>query len=68
MEDHAEGCDASHWHSNSRVFGLQNKTSTTIVNSDDPGGCGFGKIAEVPVEFVDLTLEQSAALIANVTP
>src|SRR3989338_2368041 len=61
-------CNASHWHAGGTVYGLKTKTSTDIVNATDPNptSCGFGKIGEVPEEFIDITFEQSTELIKNI--
>jgi hypothetical protein len=61
-----DACDAPHYHGG-MVYGLQTKTSTTIVNTTDPAprACGFGKVSEVPVEWIDITFEQSQELIKH---
>ncbi|MEK7462402.1 MAG: hypothetical protein AAB618_02405 [Patescibacteria group bacterium] len=61
-------CNASHYHSigvEGLVHGLKSKDSTEIVTMTDPlpDSCGFGKVAEVPVEKITITLEQSEQLI-----
>jgi hypothetical protein len=62
-----DACDSDHYHGG-QVFGLQSKTSTTVVNMNDPApnACGFGRVAEVPVELIDITLEQSVELLKNI--
>ena len=61
------GCDSDHYHGGT-VYGLQTKTGTNIVNMIDPlpRACGFGRVAEVPMELIDITLDQSRELIKNI--
>lgn len=61
-------CNAAHYHAISAdglVHGLKGKDSTEIVSMTDPqpDSCGFGKVPEVPVEKITITLEQSQQLI-----
>lgn len=64
-------CDSDHWHSGDAVFPIKTADNTmagilgTIDLDDqdgitDPntGGCGFGKVADVPQQAVVLTTEQ----------
>ncbi len=59
----ADACDSPHYHAG-KVFGLKTKTGTEIVNMTDPAprGCGFGKVPEVTIEKLEITVEQLDAL------
>lgn len=61
-------CQAAHYHAisgDSTVHGLASKDSTEIIAMTDPlpDSCGFGKVSEVPVEKITITLEQSEQLV-----
>jgi len=62
-----DACDSDHYHGGT-VYGLRNKTSNQIISINDPAptNCGFGRVAEVPVELIDITLDQSTELIKNI--
>lgn len=58
-------CKAPHYHADGTVYGLQNQTSTTIVNTTDPKptSCGFGKVSDIPIRDIEITFEQSTELM-----
>lgn len=62
-----DACNAPHYHASGTVYGLAAADSAEIVTATDPNnnGCGFGTISEVPVRFIDVTYEQSQALIRS---
>ncbi|KAA0205535.1 hypothetical protein EDM68_05515 [Candidatus Uhrbacteria bacterium] len=56
-------CDGLHYHGPT-VYGLASKDSTQIVSLNElHPNCGFGKLDEIPVEDVEVTFEQSQALV-----
>ena len=61
-----DACGAPHYHKQTTAFGLQTKTGTAIAQKGDPAPrkCGFGKVADVPVETVRITWDQQQALAA----
>ncbi len=58
-------CIGQHYHASGAVFGLADKTSTTVVQATDlsPKSCGFGTVKQIPEETLALTAEQYRALI-----
>jgi hypothetical protein len=62
-----DSCESDHYHAGT-VFGLADKASTNIVSATDPlpRSCGFGKVSEVPIEWIDITYEQSVELAKHV--
>lgn len=58
-----DACDSNHYHGG-RVYGFKTKTSSEIVGMNDPrpDSCGFGKVSEVPIEKIDITLDQETEL------
>lgn len=61
-----DACGAEHYHGG-KVFGIKEKTGSEIVTATDPNpnSCGFGKVSEVPVETIGITLEQLTELSKN---
>jgi hypothetical protein len=63
-------CKAAHYHAvnaDGIAHGLKSKDATELVSMADPApdSCGFGKVSEIPVETITITLEQSEQLMRH---
>ncbi|MBI4049863.1 MAG: C39 family peptidase [Candidatus Doudnabacteria bacterium] len=59
-----DACGQPHYHA-ATAYGLSGRDSLEVVSAPDPNpsGCGFGAVAEVPVETITISHEQSLELV-----